>query len=177
MRNVASPVAPGGVGPAGGGGRVEPDEIRNDRGWDVGGEVEDFETDAFDQSGVNVNAALEEQLTPRLRASVGLEAGFASILDAQAKAQGAGRRDVYVLSGTGTAEYVGVRDILDPINGVRARVADFDGVQWVSFRLEPPASSQRGGLLGFATIGALRSQRPDWSREEDSPIPSRSTAT
>ena len=95
---------------------------------EVGAEVEDFETDAFDQSGANVNATLAEQLTPRLRASLGVEAGFASILDAQAKAQGAGRRDVYVLSGTGTAEYVGVRDILDPINGVRARVSIEPGI-------------------------------------------------
>lgn len=127
----------------------------------VGGEVEDFETDAFDQSGANVNAALEEQLTPRLRASVGLEAGFASILDAQARAQGTGRRDVYVLSGTGTAEYVGVRDILDPVNGVRARVAIEPGVTTgdtniVYGRLSGEASIYSDFKTEGKFVGALR---------------------
>lgn len=90
---------------------------------ELGGEIEDFETDAFDQSGANVSATLSEQLTPRVRASVGVEAGYASILDEAQRTTGAGRRNVYVLSGTGTAEYVGVRDILEPVNGIRARVA------------------------------------------------------
>lgn len=95
---------------------------------EVGGEIEDFETDAFDQSGANVSATLSEQLSPRVRASLGAEAGYASILDQTARTIGAGRRNVYVLSGTGTAEYVGVRDILDPVNGIRARVAIEPGV-------------------------------------------------
>jgi translocation and assembly module TamA len=90
---------------------------------EVSGEIEDFETDAFDQSGANVSATLTEQLTPRLRASLGVEAGFASILEEQARLNGEDRRDVYILSGIGTAEYVGVRDILEPVNGIRARLA------------------------------------------------------
>jgi translocation and assembly module TamA len=89
---------------------------------EVSGEVEDFETDAFDQSGANISATLSEQISPRVRASLGVEAGFASILDEAARVAGNDRRDVYILSGTGTAEYVGVRDILDPVNGIRARV-------------------------------------------------------
>jgi len=96
----------------------------------LSGEIEDFETDAFDQTGANVSATLEERLSPRVRASLGVEAGFASILDAQARIDGTGRRDVYIVSGTGTAEYVGVRDILDPVNGVRARVAIEPGFTW-----------------------------------------------
>jgi hypothetical protein len=84
------------------------------RNLQFGAEVEDFETDAFDQTGANISATIEEQLTPRLRASLGVEAGFASILDQTARIAGAGRRDVYILSASGTAEYIGVRDILDP---------------------------------------------------------------
>lgn len=89
---------------------------------EVSGEVEDFETEAFDQSGANISATLSEQISPRVRGSLGVEAGFASILDEAARVAGSDRRDVYILSGTGTAEYVGVRDILDPVNGVRARI-------------------------------------------------------
>lgn len=96
---------------------------RYGRNLEIGGEIEDFETDAFDQTGANVNAKIEEQLTPRVRGSLGVEFGYASILDQKTRIAGTGRRDVYILSGSGTAEYVGVRDILDPHDGIRARVA------------------------------------------------------
>lgn len=89
----------------------------------LGAKVEDFETDAFDQTGASVSASLQEILTRRLRAAVGLEAGYASILDSQARILNDGRRNVYLLSGSATAEYIGVRDILNPVNGIRARVA------------------------------------------------------
>jgi len=94
----------------------------------LGAEVEDFETDAFDQTGGNVGATLQEVLTPRLRAAVGLEAGYASILDSQARTLGTGRRNLYLLTGSASAEYIGVRDILEPINGIRARVAIEPGI-------------------------------------------------
>ncbi|MFT3725736.1 MAG: autotransporter assembly complex family protein [Hyphomonadaceae bacterium] len=87
----------------------------------VGTEVEDIETDAYDQTGAKVSASIEEQLTPRVRAALGVEAGYASILDSQAITDGGGRRDLIILSGSATAEYVGVRDILEPVNGIRAR--------------------------------------------------------
>lgn len=96
----------------------------------VATEIEDLETDAFNQTGINVSATLEEQLSPRVRGSLGVEAGFASILDQAARVAGAGRRDVYVISGSGTAEYVGVREILDPVNGVRARASVEPGFTW-----------------------------------------------
>lgn len=89
----------------------------------VGTEAEDIETDAYDQTGANVSASIEEQITPRTRAAIGVEAGYASILEAADKAKGLGRKDVSVLTGSATAEYVGVRDILEPVNGLRARVA------------------------------------------------------
>jgi translocation and assembly module TamA len=98
------------------------------RTLEVKTEIEDFETDAFDQSGVNVSASLEEQLTRRIRASVGVEAGYASILDQAARIAGSGRRDLIILTGSATGEYVGVRDILDPINGVRARISIEPGI-------------------------------------------------
>ena len=127
----------------------------------VGAEVEDFETDAFDQTGANINATLQEQLTPRLRASLGLEAGYASILDSQAKIQGTGRRDVYILSSAATAEYVGVRDILDPINGVRARLSVEPGLTYGDTNIAFGRISGEASIYSdFATegkfVGALR---------------------
>lgn len=103
---------------------------RYGRTLELSGKIEDFETDAFDQSGASVSASLEERLTPRIRGSLGLEAGYASILDRQARVLGAGRRNLYILSGSATAEYVGVRDILEPVNGVRARVAVEPGLTY-----------------------------------------------
>lgn len=94
----------------------------------LGAKIEDFETDAFDQTGGSVSASLQEVLTPRLRAALGVEAGYASILDSQARTLGTGRRNIYLLTGSATAEYVGVRDILEPVNGIRARVAVEPGI-------------------------------------------------
>jgi translocation and assembly module TamA len=107
---------------------------RYGRNVSFGGKIEDFETDAFDQTGASVSATIEEQLTQRVRASVGAETGFASILDDQSRSDclarnpgslacDSDRRDVYLLSATGTVEYIGVRDILDPRDGLRARAA------------------------------------------------------
>ncbi|MEQ1781408.1 MAG: autotransporter assembly complex family protein [Hyphomonadaceae bacterium] len=123
-------------------------------------EIEDFETDAFDQSGANVSATLEEQLSPRVRGSLGVEAGYASILDAQGRATGAGRRDVYIISGTGTAEYVGVKDILDPVNGIRARVAVEPGFTWGDTNIAfTKVSGEASAYSDFGTkdfVGAVR---------------------
>ena len=123
-------------------------------------EIEDFETDAFDQSGANVSATLEEQLSPRVRGSLGVEAGYASILDAQGRATGAGRRDVYIISGTGTAEYVGVKDILDPVNGIRARVAIEPGFTWGDTNIAfTKISGEASAYSDFGTkdfVGAVR---------------------
>ena len=126
----------------------------------LNGEIEDFETDAFDQTGANVSATLEERLSPRVRASLGVEAGFASILDAQSRIDGVGRRDVYIVSGTGTAEYVGVRDILDPANGLRARVAIEPGVTWGDTNIAfAKISGEAAAYYDFGTkdfVGAVR---------------------
>lgn len=73
--------------------------------------IEKFETDAYDQMGGKLGVTLEEQLTPRLRGSVGLEGGYASIADAQAVAQNRARRDVYFADLPVGVEYTGVRDI------------------------------------------------------------------
>jgi translocation and assembly module TamA len=107
-----------------------------------------------------LSATIEEQLTPRVRGSLGVEAGFASILDQTARIAGAGRRDVYILSASGTAEYIGVRDILDPQNGIRARVAvepgyTFGDTEIVFARISGEASIYSDlGTKDF--IGALR---------------------
>lgn len=123
-------------------------------------EIEDFETDAFDQSGANVSATLEEQLSPRVRGSLGVEAGFASILDAQGRLAGTGRRDVYIISGTGTAEYVGVKDILDPVNGIRARVTIEPGFTWGDTNIAfTKVSGEASAYSDFGTkdfVGAVR---------------------
>lgn len=101
---------------------------RYNRNLEIGAEIEDFETDAFDQTGANVHAKIEEQLTGRVRGALGVELGFASILDQKARIAGGLRRDLYIVSGSATAEYIGVRDILDPTSGIRARVAIEPGV-------------------------------------------------
>jgi translocation and assembly module TamA len=90
----------------------------------VGTEAEDIETDAYDQTGANISASLEEQITPRVRAALGVKAGYAHIIEeADADTETGGRRDLIILSGSASAEYIGVRDILEPLNGVRARAA------------------------------------------------------
>lgn len=126
----------------------------------LSGEIEDFETDAFDQTGANVSATLEERLSPRVRASLGVEAGFASILDAQGIATNTGRRDVYIVSGAGTAEYIGVRDILDPVNGIRARVAIEPGITWGDTNIVfAKVSGEAAAYYDFGTkdfVGAVR---------------------
>jgi translocation and assembly module TamA len=93
------------------------------RNLKIGAKIENLETDAFDQLGGTISATVEEQLTHRVRGSVGVNAGYASIEDDQTRLLGDGRRNVYIAGLSGTAEYIGVRDILDPQNGVRARLA------------------------------------------------------
>lgn len=107
-----------------------PNIKRYGRNVRLGAKVEDFETDAFDQSGASVSATVEEQLTPRLRGSIGGEFGYASTLDDKARALGEDRTNVYILSSTGTLEYIGVRDVLDPQAGVRARVTGEPGLTY-----------------------------------------------
>jgi translocation and assembly module TamA len=137
-----------------------PNIKRYGRNLRFGAEVEDFETDAFDQSGANVSATVEEQFTPRVRGSLGVEAGYASILDQQSLAAGTGRRDVYILSGSGTAEYVGVKDILDPTEGLRARVAVEPGVTYgdtnIAFTRLSGEASLYGEVGSENLIAALR---------------------
>lgn len=90
--------------------------------------IKNLETDAFDLLGGDLSATVEEQLTHRVRGSIGVNAGYASIEDDQTKLLGTSRRNVFILGASGTAEYTGVRDILDPQNGVRARLALEPGV-------------------------------------------------
>jgi translocation and assembly module TamA len=127
----------------------------------IGAEIEDFETDAFDQAGANVSMTVEEQLTKRVRASLGAEVGYASILDAQGKALGTGRRDLYLLNGTATAEYIGVRDVLDPQGGVRARLLIEPGLTWGDTNIGYTRVTAEGSLYGEMFndedfVGALR---------------------
>ncbi|MEP7209239.1 MAG: autotransporter assembly complex family protein [Alphaproteobacteria bacterium] len=98
------------------------------RNLKIGAKIEDLQTDAFDQLGGTLSATIEEQLTHRLRGSLGVNGGYASIEDDETKLLGTGRRDVYIAGLAGTAEYTGVRDILDPQNGFRARVAIEPGI-------------------------------------------------
>jgi len=134
---------------------------RYNRNLELGAEIKDFETDAFDQTGANVSATLEEQLTPRVRGSLGVELGFGSILDQKARIAAVGRRDVYIASGSATAEYIGVRDILDPREGIRARVAIEPGVTFgdtniLFARISGEASIYTALFGDEDLIGALR---------------------
>ena len=127
---------------------------------ELSGEIEDFETDAFDQSGANVSATLAEQISRRVRASIGLEAGYASVLEATERFAGLNRRDLIILSGTGTAEYVGVRDILDPVNGIRGRVTFEPGVTWGDTNIAfARITTEASAYSDFGTdnlVGAIR---------------------
>jgi translocation and assembly module TamA len=127
---------------------------------DVSGEVEDFETDAFDQSGANVSATLTEQISRRVRASLGVEAGYASVLEASDRFVALNRRDLFILSGTGTAEYVGVRDILDPVNGIRGRVMFEPGFTWGDTNIAfARMTAEASAYSDFGTdnlVGAIR---------------------
>src|SRR5690606_9471253 len=103
----------------------------------------------------------EEQLTQRLRGALGLEAGYASILDQAARTAGTGRRNVVYLTSSATAEYVGVRDILEPNNGIRARAAIEPGLtsgdtNIVFGRLSGEASIYSDFGTEGTFIGALR---------------------
>ena len=138
-----------------------PNIKRYGRNIRIGAEVENFETDAFDQSGANVSMTVEEQLTKRVRASLGGEIGYASILDAQARTTGAGRRDLYLLNGAATAEYIGVRDVLDPQSGVRARLMVEPGLTWGDTNIGYTRITAEGSLYGRMFkdddwVGALR---------------------
>jgi len=127
---------------------------------EVSGEVEDFETDAFDQSGANVSATLTEQISRRVRASLGVEAGYASVLEASDRFVALNRRDLFILSGTGTAEYVGVRDILDPVNGIRGRVMFEPGFTWGDTNIAfARMTAEASAYSDFGTdnlVGAIR---------------------
>ncbi len=107
-----------------------PNIKRYGRNVRLGAKIEDFETDAFDQSGASLSATVEEQLTPRVRGSIGGEFGYSSTLEDKARALGEDRNNVYILSAIGTLEYVGVRDVLDPQAGVRARVTAEPGLTY-----------------------------------------------
>jgi translocation and assembly module TamA len=138
-----------------------PNIKRYGRNVRIGAEIEDFETDAFDQSGANVSFIVEEQLTKRVRGAIGVEAGYASILDAQAKIDGTGRRDLYLLNGSATAEYIGVRDVLDPQSGVRVRLAAEPGITWGDTNIGYTRFTAEGSLYGEMFndrdfVGALR---------------------
>jgi translocation and assembly module TamA len=96
---------------------------RYDRNLRLGAKIENFETDAFDQLGGSLSATIDEQLTPRVRGSVGVEGGYASIADSRTRLLRSDRRNIYFVRGDASADYVGVRDILDPHNGIRARLS------------------------------------------------------
>lgn len=137
-----------------------PDLGRYGRNLEIGGEVEDFSTDAFSQTGVNLSAGVEDQVTPRVLGSVGAELGYARIFDnAALRSRGIGR-DVMILSGFVTAEYVGVSDILDPSDGVRARLSLEPGITFgdtnIAFARMSAEASIYASLGADSLIGALR---------------------
>ncbi len=133
---------------------------RYDRNLELSAEIEDFETDAYDQTGGSVSVKLDEQLTGRLRGEIGAEFAYASIDDQRTRAAGTGRRDLYLLAAPVAAEYTGVRDILDPVNGVRARLFAEPGLTFgddtIGFtRLIGEASAYRK-LGSNNLVGAVR---------------------
>ena len=137
-----------------------PDLGRYGRNLEIGGEVEDFSTDAFSQTGVNLSASVEDQLTPRVLGSVGVELGYARIFDNAALRSAGIGRDVTIISGFGRAEYVGVSDILDPSDGVRARLSLEPGITFgdtnIAFARISGEASIYASLGADTLVGALR---------------------
>lgn len=137
-----------------------PDLGRYGRNLEIGGEVEDFSTDAFSQTGVNLSASVEDQLTPRVLGSVGAELGYARIFDNAALRSAGIGRDVMIISGFGRAEYVGVSDILDPSDGVRARLSLEPGITFgdtnIAFARISGEASIYARLGADTLVGALR---------------------
>ena len=131
-----------------------------DRNLELAAELEDFETDAFDQTGASLSARLDQQLTRRVRGEIGVEFAYASIEDARTRALSLDRRELYLLAVPVAAEYTGVRDILDPVNGVRARLFAEPGLTFgddtIGFtRLIGEASAYRE-LGSNNLVGAVR---------------------
>ena len=131
-----------------------------DRNLELAAELEDFETDAFDQTGASLSARLDQQLTRRVRGEIGVEFAYASIEDARTRALSLDRRELYLLAVPVAAEYTGVRDILDPVNGVRARLFVEPGVTYgddtIGFtRIVGEASAYRE-LGSNKLVGAVR---------------------
>ncbi len=131
-----------------------------DRNLELAAELEDFETDAFDQTGASLSARLDQQLTRRVRGEIGVEFAYASIEDARTRALSLDRRELYLLAVPVAAEYTGVRDILDPVNGVRARLFVEPGVTYgddtIGFtRVVGEASAYRE-LGSNKLVGAVR---------------------
>lgn len=133
---------------------------RYDRNLEISTQVEDFETDAFDQTGASIAASLDQQITERVRGEAGVEIAYASIDDARTRALGTDRRELYLLATPIAAEYTGVRDILDPVNGIRARLFAEPGITYgddtIGFtRLIGEASAYRE-LGSNDLVGAVR---------------------
>ncbi|MBI1338866.1 BamA/TamA family outer membrane protein [bacterium] len=116
------------------------------RDIEVGVRVEDVSTDAFDQTGASLTAAVKDVLTERIKASLELRASFSRISDARTRIALSGDRDVNALSAIAAAEYVGVEDVLDPVRGVRLRASAEPGLT------SGDAQIAYGRFLGEASV-------------------------
>lgn len=132
-----------------------PNVGRYGRDVSVAATVENIETDAFDQTGGGLTATIEEQFTPRFLASLTGEASYASINDERSRALGVSRRDVYLLSAALAGEYIGVRDILDPQDGLRARLSVEPGLTFGDTRIGFTRVSGEAAIYGRAFTDSL----------------------
>ncbi|MEZ5936723.1 MAG: autotransporter assembly complex family protein [Hyphomonadaceae bacterium] len=139
---------------------TRPNVRRYSRDLRVAATIEDFETDAYDQTGGKLSATIEEQFTRRVRGSLGVEASYASIADQRTRALMTDRREIYLLGATASAEYIGVRDVLDPANGVRARLSLEPGITFGDDRIAFTRMSGEASLYmpigSEKLVGALR---------------------
>lgn len=114
----------------------------------------DQETTAYDDRGVTLSATVEERLSKLLKSSIGVQAGYDSIVDAN------GPRDLAEIGATGTVEYTGVANILDPDKGVRARASIEPGLTYgdttIGFTRLTGEASVYAPLGTPKLIGALR---------------------
>ncbi len=132
------------------------------RNLEFAGSAGSVETDAYEGELTKVSGTVVERLTPRLKTSLGAEASYANVRLKPNDLAVGGRTSFTTFTIPATAEYIGVRDILDPHNGVRARLVVEPGVTWGDSEIGYTRTTGEVGLYGdlgsSKLVGALRAK-------------------
>jgi translocation and assembly module TamA len=99
-----------------------PNRGRYGRDARIAARYADTRTDAFDQRGVTLVATMKEPLSRSLLGAIGVEASYASISDERSRGLREGDREAWTLGGSAEVDLATTDDVLDPRQGVRARL-------------------------------------------------------